>query len=73
MKLKKTAVWLFLLAGALYTIAGLRDIFAPGFLNMSPQVPSRGGIVMQFLLAGVFLAMAALTNNTKNQVGADKK
>lgn len=73
MKLKKTAVWLSLFAGVLYTSAGLRDIFAPGFLNMSPQVPSRGGIVMQFLLAGLFLAMAALTNKTKNQVGADKK
>ena len=71
MRLKNIAVWLFLFAGVLYTIAGLRDIFAPGFFNISPQVPSKGSIAMQFLLAGVF--MAALTNKTKNQVRADKK
>ena len=65
MKLKKLQCGLFLFAGVLYTIAGLRDIFAPGFLNMSPRIPSRGGIVMQFVLAGVFLAMAVLTNKTK--------
>lgn len=73
MKLKNIAVWLFLFAGVLYTIAGLRDIFAPGFFNISPQVPTKAGIAMQFLLAGVFLAMAVLTNKTKNQVRANKK
>lgn len=73
MKLKNIAVWLFLFAGVLYIIAGLRDIFAPGFFNISPQVPSKGSIAMQFLLGGVFLAVAVLTHKTKNQVRADKK
>ncbi|HUS11010.1 MAG TPA: hypothetical protein VMZ30_11130 [Pyrinomonadaceae bacterium] len=73
MKLKSVAVWGFFFAGVLYVIGGLRDIFAPGFFNISPHVPSKGDIAMQFLLAAMFLAMAALTNKTKNQVRANKK
>ena len=61
LKLQKLAVWLFVFAGALYVIAGLRDIFAPGFFNISPHSPSRSDIAMQFLLAAVFLASAFLT------------
>lgn len=33
MKLQKVAVWGFLFAGLLAIIAGLRDIFAPGFFT----------------------------------------
>ncbi|HEV2828030.1 MAG TPA: hypothetical protein VGW76_10550 [Pyrinomonadaceae bacterium] len=72
MKLKNITVWLFLFAGVLYTIAGLRDIFAPGFFNISPRVPTRDDIAMQFVLAGVFLAMAAFTK-TQNQARPNKK
>jgi hypothetical protein len=62
MKLKKISVWLFLLAGVLYVIAGLRDIFAPGFFKVSPAVPGKSEIAFQFLLAGTFLALAGLTH-----------
>lgn len=66
-KLTTIAVWLFLLAGVLYVIAGLRDIFAPGFFKVSPQVPGTGDIILQFVLAGTFLALAALLRKTKTQ------
>jgi hypothetical protein len=42
MKLKKIAVWGFLLAGVLGVTAGLRDWFAPGFFSMSPRIPGTG-------------------------------
>ena len=71
MKLKNITVWLFLFAGVLYTIAGLRDIFAPGFFNISPRIPSSSDIAMQFLLGGVFLAMAVFTK-TQNQTRPKK-
>lgn len=67
MNLKRVAVWLFLFAGVLYIIGGLRDIFAPGFFNISPQMPSKGDIVMKFFLAVVFLASAALSHMSQRQ------
>jgi hypothetical protein len=72
MKLKNITVWLFVFAGVLYLIAGLRDIFAPGFFNISPRIPSSSDIAMQFVLAGVFLAMAAFTK-TQNQARPNEK
>jgi hypothetical protein len=66
-------VWLFLFAGVLYVIGGLRDIFAPGFFNISPQIPSKGDIVVKFVLAGVFLAMAALSHLSRSQIRPVKK
>lgn len=73
MKLKKVAVWGFLVVGVLYVIAGMRDIFAPGFLNMSPRIAGNGGIVVQFILAGVFFGLAALNYKMQNQASIEKK
>ena len=73
MKLRTIAVWGFLLAGVLGLIAGLRDIFAPGFFNISPRIPSKTDIVLQFALAGTFLALAVLANINKNQAFSNKK
>jgi hypothetical protein len=70
MKLKNLAVWGFSFAGVLYVIAGLRDIFAPGVLRISPQNPSRIDIVIQFALAGIFFALAALTRIGRGSGGA---
>ncbi len=70
-KLTTVAIWGFFVAGVLYVIAGLGDIFAPGFFKVSPQVLSRGDILVQFVLAGTFLALAALFRKTQTQ--ADKK
>lgn len=73
MKLKNVAVWGFSLAGVLYIIAGLRDIFAPGFFKASPQIPSRFDIVVQFLLAAMFFALAGLTRLGQNQTRVSKR
>ena len=60
MKLQKIAVWGFLVAGVLGVITGLRDIFAPGFFNVSPQVKSKADIILQFVSAASFFALAYL-------------
>jgi hypothetical protein len=54
----RIAVWGFALAGVLGIIAGLRDIFAPGFFKMSPRIPSNTDIVVQFGIAALFLVLA---------------
>ena len=66
-------MWGFSFAGVLYTIAGLRDIFAPGFFNMSPRIPSKADIVIQFVLAGVFFVLAAVYYQMQNHARIDKK
>jgi hypothetical protein len=58
MKLNKIAIWSSLFATLLFILAGLRDWFAPGFFNNSPQIPSKGQIISHFVLAIVFLALA---------------
>jgi hypothetical protein len=73
MKNQRIAVVGFLVAGVLYVIAGLRDIFAPGFFNMSPHVPDKSGIILQFALAATFLALAASFRRTQHRDGAKKK
>ena len=65
MKLQKLTVRLFLFAGALFLITGLRDIFAPGFFNVSPQVKTRGDIIFQFAAAVTFLAVGYLSSLNK--------
>jgi len=72
MKLKNITVWLFVFASVLYVIGGLRDIFAPGFFNISSRIPGSSDIAMQFVLAGMFLAMAVFTK-TQNQARPNKK
>lgn len=60
MKLKRIAVWGFLFAGVLGVTAGLRDLYAPGFISMSPRIPGTGDIIGQFVMAAAFFAMAAV-------------
>ena len=73
MKLKKTAMWFLLFGAVLYFIGGLRDIFAPGFFNVSPQIPTKWDIAMKFGIAGICLAMAALYKTMQTKAPADKK
>lgn len=65
MKLKKLTVGLFLFAGVLFFITGLRDIFAPGFFNVSPQVKSKGDIIFEFVAAVTFFAVGYLSSLNK--------
>ena len=72
MKLQKLTVGLFLFAGGLFLIGGLRDIFAPGFFNVSPQVKSKGDIVFQFVAAVTFFTVGYLLSRNK-RVDANKE
>jgi hypothetical protein len=56
----KTAAWLFLVCGLLWVLVGLRDIFAPRFLIMSPRIMTKLDIAMEFVAAAPFLVAAAL-------------
>ena len=65
MKLQKLTVGLFFFAGVLFLIGGLRDTFAPGFFNVSPQVKTRGDIIFQFAAAVTFLSVGYLSSLNK--------
>ena len=72
MKLQKIAVWGFLFAGVLGVITGLRDTFAPGFFNISPQVKGKTDIILQFVSAAAFFALAYLVS-LNSRMNANKK
>ena len=72
MKLQKIAVWGFLFAGVLGVITGLRDTFAPGFFNISPQVKGKTDIILQFVSAASFFALAYLFR-LSSRMEANKK
>jgi len=72
MKLNKIAVWSSLFAAVLFVLAGLRDWFAPGFFNISPQIPGKGQIISNFALAIVFFVLAA-TMRRHDAQGVAKK
>ena len=59
-------------AGVLFATAGLRDIFAPGFFNVSPQVKGKGDIIFEFVAAVTFLAVGYLFSLNK-PVDANKE
>jgi hypothetical protein len=65
-------MWGFLIAGVLGVITGLRDTFAPGFFNISPQVKTKADIILQFASAATFLALAFLFRLSSQQ-DANKK
>ncbi len=58
---------LLLATGLVMLMAGLRDIFAPSFLNMSLPVKSTFDIAMQFAAAAIFLISAAVFYKSRNQ------
>jgi hypothetical protein len=58
----KITVWGLFAAGILWIIAGLRDIFAPGFFNVSPQVASNTSIIVSFGVGTICLALGWWTS-----------
>jgi hypothetical protein len=50
----KTAMMACFLTGLVLLIAGLRNIFAPGFFSMSPRVMSTLDLTMLFTAAAIF-------------------
>jgi hypothetical protein len=71
-KLRKIAVWGFSIAGVLGIITGLRDTFSPGFFNVSPQVNTKADIILQFVSAASFFALAFLFR-LSSQLDTNKK
>jgi hypothetical protein len=59
LKKQKVAVWASLCAAVLWALAGLRDIFAPGFFSMSGRVVSTSNIELEFAIAAMFFVVAA--------------
>ncbi len=58
MKKKRLITGLWVLAGVLWFIAGLRDLLAPGFFNVSSHNPSTTDILSQFSMSAMFFALA---------------
>ena len=52
------AMMLLLAAGLLLATASLRDVLAPGFLSVSPQVKGTFDIWMQLAAAAIFCLIA---------------
>jgi hypothetical protein len=53
----KTVMWLFMLAGLLWILAGVRDLLAPGFFNMSGRTVTGTSIALNFVIGIVFLVI----------------
>lgn len=48
---------LFLFAGILWLLVGLRDAFAPGFFSMSGRVVTGSEIALDFAMAAILLTL----------------
>jgi hypothetical protein len=62
---RKIVVAAFVFAGVLGILTGIRDIYAPGFFNISPSIKSNGDIVLQFVAAAMMFVCAALMSRTR--------
>jgi len=57
----KVMVGLYFLAGGMWIMVALRDIFAPGFFSFHGRVIGRNQIVFELAVAVVFLAIGVLS------------
>ena len=55
----KIVTWLFIVAGALWILAGTRDLFAPGFFSISGRPVTASDIAFNFAIGIVFLILAS--------------
>lgn len=71
---KRILLGLAFLAAVLWLIAGLRDIFAPGFLSMSGRVMGKSDIIVEFITAAIFFALAGLSASGRSDAyGINRK
>jgi hypothetical protein len=68
-KNQKIALWGFMFAALCEALAGLRDIFAPGFFTMSGRHMDGGDIALQFAIA----AMCFVVGVSFSQRNQDKQ
>ena len=52
-------MWLFIVAGLLWILAGTRDLFAPGFFSIIGRPVTGSGIAVNFAIGVVFLILAS--------------
>jgi hypothetical protein len=55
----KIVTWLLIVAGVLWILAGIRDLFAPGFFSISAPPVSGSSITLNFVIGIVFLVLAS--------------
>jgi len=55
----KIVMWLSILAGLLWILAGIRDLFAPGFFSISGRPVSGSSIALNFVIGIVFLIIGS--------------
>lgn len=55
----KIVMWLFILVGLLWILAGIRDLVAPGFFNISGRTVTGGSIALNFAIGIVFLIVGS--------------
>lgn len=67
------ALWCCLITALLLVISGLRDIFAPGFFNMSPTVRSKLDVTLEFAAAAIFLIAAASFYMSRRRPDGEQK
>ena len=53
----KIVMWLFIFAGLLWILAGIRDLFVPGFFSISGRTVSNSSIALDFAIGIVFLVI----------------
>ena len=56
--MKKPAFWGFIVASVLWFGAGLRDLFAPGFLSFYGYPASNGAVTLDFAVGAMFFVLA---------------
>lgn len=70
----KVAMWLCLGSALLWILTGLRDIFAPRLLTMTPRLMTRVDIAMEFAAAATFLVAAvSFQLSARRQVDVSSK
>ena len=55
----KVVMWLSILAGLLWILAGIRDLFAPGLFSISGRTVSGSSIALNFVVGIVFLIIGS--------------
>ena len=56
--MKKPAFWGFIVASVLLVGAGLRDLFAPGFLTFYGYPKSNSAVTLEFAVGAMFFVIA---------------
>ena len=69
----RIVAWACLFAGVLWVVAGLRDIFAPGFFTMSASEKSNLDIAMEFASGATFLLIGAVFHWNRRQLDGKRK